>query len=60
MFLAGAGRGRSRSAGGIDLRYDLEISLEEAATGLETKIKIPAGRPAGLARERAPRREANP
>ena len=36
-----AGRGRSRSAGGIDLRYDLEISLEEAATGLETKIKIP-------------------
>jgi molecular chaperone DnaJ len=35
------GRGRSRSTGGIDLRYDLEISLEEAATGLETKIKIP-------------------
>ena len=36
-----AGRGRSRNAGGIDLRYDLEISLEEAAKGLETKIKIP-------------------
>jgi molecular chaperone DnaJ len=35
------GRGRSRSAGGIDLRYDLEITLEEAATGLDTKIKIP-------------------
>jgi molecular chaperone DnaJ len=35
------GRGRSRSAGGTDLRYDLEISLEEAATGLDTKIKIP-------------------
>jgi len=38
---SGRGRGRSRSAGGIDLRYDLEISLEEAAKGLETKIKIP-------------------
>ena len=36
-----ASRTRSRSAGGIDLRYDLEISLEEAASGLETKIKIP-------------------
>ena len=35
------GRGRARSAGGVDLRYDLEISLEEAATGLQTKIKIP-------------------
>jgi molecular chaperone DnaJ len=35
------GRGRSRAAGGTDLRYDLEISLEEAAAGMETKIKIP-------------------
>ncbi|MFZ0962542.1 MAG: molecular chaperone DnaJ [Terriglobia bacterium] len=35
------GRGRSRNAGGMDLRYDLEISLEEAAKGLQTKIKIP-------------------
>ena len=34
-------RGRSRTPGGIDLRYDLEITLEEAALGLETKIKIP-------------------
>jgi molecular chaperone DnaJ len=36
-----SGRGRSRNAGGVDLRYDLEISLEEAAAGLQTKIKIP-------------------
>jgi molecular chaperone DnaJ len=35
------GRGGSRSNGGIDLRYDLELTLEEAAKGLETKIKIP-------------------
>ena len=36
-----AGRQRSRTAGGVDLRYDLAITLEEAAKGLETKIKIP-------------------
>ncbi len=32
---------RSRAQRGDDLRYDLEISFEEAANGLETKIKIP-------------------
>ncbi len=32
---------RTRAARGDDLRYDLEISLEEAARGLDTKIKIP-------------------
>jgi molecular chaperone DnaJ len=40
----GFGRGprqRRRASRGADLRYDLEISLEEAARGLETKIKIP-------------------
>ncbi len=35
-----SGRG-GRTPAGVDLRYDLEITLEEAATGLETKIKIP-------------------
>jgi molecular chaperone DnaJ len=34
-------RRRTRAEQGTDLRYDLEISLEEAAHGLETKIKIP-------------------
>jgi molecular chaperone DnaJ len=34
-------RQRARASRGADLRYDLEISLEEAARGLETKIKIP-------------------
>jgi molecular chaperone DnaJ len=32
---------RTRAARGADLRYDLEISFEEAAAGLDTKIKIP-------------------
>jgi molecular chaperone DnaJ len=34
-------RPRTRATRGDDLRYDLEISLEEAARGLDTKIKIP-------------------
>ena len=39
---AGAGRGgRSNVYRGADLRYNLEISLEEAARGTETKIRIP-------------------
>ena len=37
----GGGR-RSNVYRGADLRYNLEISLEEAARGTETKIRIPA------------------
>jgi molecular chaperone DnaJ len=43
-FFAGAGGGRSRRARsmrGEDLQYELKITLEEAATGVETKIQIP-------------------
>jgi molecular chaperone DnaJ len=41
-FLGGGGRGRrSRARRGDDLRYDLEMTLEEAAQGLETKLQIP-------------------
>ena len=42
---AGAGGGRGRGNGvyrGADLRYNLELSLEEAARGTEAKIRIPA------------------
>ncbi|HKP84603.1 MAG TPA: molecular chaperone DnaJ [Blastocatellia bacterium] len=35
---AGASRGPRR---GSDLRYDIEITLEEAAAGLKTKIRVP-------------------
>ena len=37
----GGGRGRSNVYRGADLRYNLEIPLEEAARGTETKIRIP-------------------
>src|SRR5436190_22817654 len=42
-FFAGSGRGgrRTRAARGEDLQYELKISLEEAAAGLETKVQIP-------------------
>ncbi|NDU86052.1 MAG: molecular chaperone DnaJ [Ferrovum sp.] len=41
----GGGRGGARPGGayrGADLRYNLEIGLEEAARGTETKIRIPS------------------
>jgi molecular chaperone DnaJ len=38
----GGGRARSNVFRGADLRYNLEISLEEAARGTETRIRIPA------------------
>ena len=37
----GGGRRRGGPARGADLRYDLEISFEEAAKGAETSIQIP-------------------
>jgi molecular chaperone DnaJ len=42
-FLGGGGRGgrRSRAMRGEDLQYELKITLEEAASGVETKIQIP-------------------
>ncbi|MDP3482053.1 MAG: molecular chaperone DnaJ, partial [Sulfuricella sp.] len=41
IFGGAGGRGRSNVYRGADLRYNLEISLEEAARGTETKIRIP-------------------
>ncbi|MCC6610986.1 MAG: molecular chaperone DnaJ [Burkholderiales bacterium] len=37
----GGGRARSSVQRGADLRYNLEITLEQAARGTETKIRIP-------------------
>ena len=38
----GGGGGRSTVYRGADLRYNLEVSLEEAARGTDTRIRIPA------------------
>lgn len=40
-FFGGGQRRRTRAEKGSDLRYDIEISFEEAAFGLEKKINIP-------------------
>lgn len=42
IFGGGRGGGRSGVYRGADLRYNLEITLEQAARGTETKIRIPA------------------
>lgn len=46
-FFGGGGRTgrRTRARRGEDLQYDLQIGLEEAARGLETKIQIPRFEP---------------
>jgi molecular chaperone DnaJ len=41
-IFGGGGRTRSNVYRGADLRYNLEISLEDAARGTETRIRIPA------------------
>jgi len=38
----GGQRGRTNVYRGADLRYNLEVTLEQAARGTETKIRIPA------------------
>ena len=40
-IFGGGARGRSNVYRGADLRYNLEITLEQAARGTETKIRIP-------------------
>jgi molecular chaperone DnaJ len=40
-FFGGGRRSRSRASRGDDLRYDLEITFEEAARGCEKHISIP-------------------
>jgi molecular chaperone DnaJ len=41
-FFAGGTRGRrTRATRGEDLQYELKISLEEAARGVETKVQLP-------------------
>ncbi len=37
----GTRRGRTRAQRGADLRYDMTLTFEEAATGVQTKIKVP-------------------
>ncbi len=40
-LFSGGRRGRGRSRRGSDLRYDMTLTFEEAATGVTTKIKLP-------------------
>ncbi len=46
-IFGGGRRGRRQAARGADLRYILELTLEEAAHGCEQKIRVPSTRPCG-------------
>jgi molecular chaperone DnaJ len=39
---AGGGRGRSNAYRGADLRYNMEITLDQAASGFATDIRVPS------------------
>src|SRR5579883_1353771 len=41
IFGRTGGRGRSRVQRGADLRYDMELTFEEAAGGVQTKVRLP-------------------
>src|SRR5215468_8633690 len=41
IFGCGRRGGRTRAQRGADLRYDMTLTFEEAATGVSTKIKVP-------------------
>jgi molecular chaperone DnaJ len=41
-IFGGGGAGRSRSARGSDLRYNLELDLEDAVKGTTVKIRVPS------------------
>jgi molecular chaperone DnaJ len=42
IFGGGRGGGRSNAFRGADLRYNMEITLEQAAKGFTTEIRVPA------------------
>ena len=44
-IFGGGRRGRRQAARGADLRYILELTLEEAAHGSEQKIRVPSSQP---------------
>ncbi len=41
LFGSGGGRRRNRAQRGDDVRYDLEITLEQAVRGMSAEIKVP-------------------
>jgi molecular chaperone DnaJ len=41
MFGGGGGRGRTRAQRGEDLRYDMELSFEDAVRGMSAEIQVP-------------------
>jgi molecular chaperone DnaJ len=49
-FMGGAGGRGQRTTRGADLRYNLEISLEDAFTGSSTQVRVPTSEGCGACR----------
>ncbi len=60
FFGSGASRNRNRAQRGEDLRYNLELSFEEAVFGSEKKIKIPRHGPCETCRGTGARPGSSP
>lgn len=54
------GQVRTQRRGGADLRYDLQIAFQEAAAGMESKIKIPRYEACGECSGRGAKRGSQP
>lgn len=57
---AGGGRGRNQGRRGDDLLYNMEISFEEAAFGVEKKIDVPFAKRCGICNGSGARPGSNP
>jgi molecular chaperone DnaJ len=55
-FMNGQGNGRHNVLRGSDLRYDLEITLEDAYQGKDVELRLDTTAPASLVRAPAPSR----
>ena len=60
IFGGGGGGGRGGPQRGSDLRYTLDISLEDAVKGTTVEIRVPSLQPATPVTAPAPRRAARP
>ncbi len=53
----GAGGGGNNVYRGADLRYKMDVTLEQAAAGMDTQIRVPSWDECGICKAAAPSRE---
>ncbi|VAX05913.1 Chaperone protein DnaJ [hydrothermal vent metagenome] len=60
IFGGGRGGGGQQANRGSDLRYNLELTLEQAVAGTETKIRVPAHKPCSTCRGTGAKKGSKP